>query len=96
MVGIEWENNIKHINDINNIVDINNSIIVCDNLQVQLKGNKVITEMILNKRHRNVGIIQCKQYIQITDLIQKMNADYFILLETFSFSLALLLKYYLK
>ena len=52
---IGWDRirkNIKHINDINNIVDINNSIIVCGNLQVQLKGNKVITEMILNKRHR--------------------------------------------
>ena len=52
---IGWDRirkNIKHINDINSIVDINNSIIVCDNLQVQLKGNKVITERILNKRHR--------------------------------------------
>ena len=65
-------------------------------MQVQLRGNKLITEMILNKRHRNVGKIQCEQYTQITDLIQKMNADYFILLETFSFSLALMLKYYLK
>ena len=96
---IGWDRmrkNIKHINDINNIVDIINSIIVWDDVQVQFKGNKVITEKILNKRHRNVGIIQCEQYTQIIGLIQKMNADYFILLETFSFCLALLLKYYLK
>ena len=55
-------------------------------MQVQLKGKKVITEMILNKRHRNLGIIQCEQYTQITDLVQKMNADYFILLGTFTLS----------
>ena len=77
---------IKHINDINDIVDINNSIIVCDDMQVQLKGNKVIAEMILNKRHRNLGIIQCGQNTQITDLVQKMNADYFISLGTFTLS----------
>ena len=55
-------------------------------MQVQLKGKKVITEMILNKRHRNLGIIQCEQYTQITDLVQKMNTDYFILLGTFTLS----------
>ena len=42
--------------------------------------------MILNKRHRNLGIIQCEQYTQITDLIQKMNAHYFMLLGTFTLS----------
>ena len=86
---IGWDrikNIIKHINDINDVVDINNSIIVCDDMQVQLKENKVITEMILNKRHRNLGIIQCGQNKQITDLVQKMNADYFILLGTFTLS----------
>ena len=55
-------------------------------MQVELKGNKVFTEMILNKRHRNLGIIQCEQYTQITDLIQKMNAHYFMLLGTFTLS----------
>ena len=42
--------------------------------------------MILNKRHRNLGIIQCEQYTQITDLIQKMNVHYFMLLGTFTLS----------
>ena len=42
--------------------------------------------MILNKRHRDLGIIKCEQYTQITDLVQKMNADYFILLGTFTLS----------
>ena len=40
-------------------------------MQVQLKGNKTLTEMILNKRHRNLGIIQWEQYTQVTDLVQK-------------------------
>ena len=86
---IGWDRirkNIKQINDINDIANANNSTILCDNMQVELKGNKVITEMILNKRHRNLGIIQCEQYTQITDLIQKMNAHYFMLLGTFTLS----------
>ena len=41
-------------------------------MQVQLKGNKVITEIILNKRHGHLEVIQCEQYTQITDLVQKM------------------------
>ena len=77
-------NNIKQINDISEIVDVNNSIIVCDDMQVQLKGNEIITEMILNKRHRNLGITQCEQYTQITDLVQKINSDYFVLRWTFT------------
>ena len=84
---IGWDrvrNNIKHINDINEIVDVNNYIIVCDDMQIQLKGNKILTEKILNKSHRNLGIIQCKQYTQITDLVQKINADYFVLIGTFT------------
>ena len=59
----EWDsirNSVVHIKNIDEIVDCNNSIIVCDDTQVQLKGNKVITEMILNKRHRNLGIILCE------------------------------------
>ena len=55
-------------------------------MQIQLKGNKILTEMILNKRHRNLGIIQCEQYTQITDLVQKLNDDYFVLLGTFTLS----------
>ena len=78
--------NVEHINNINDIVDGNNSIIVCDDMQVHLKGNKIITEMILNKRHRGLGIILCEQYTQITDLVQKMNPDYFVLLGTFTLS----------
>ena len=84
---IGWDrirNNITHINDINEIVDANNSIIVCDDMQIQLKGNKILTEMILNTTYRNLGIIQCEQYTQITDLVQKVNADYFLLIRTFT------------
>ena len=53
---IGWDRirkNIEHTNDINDIANANNFIIFCNDMQVQLKGNKVITEMILNKRHRN-------------------------------------------
>lgn len=42
------------------ILATNNCIIVCDDMQVQLKGNKILTKMILNKRHRNLEIIQCE------------------------------------
>ena len=52
--------NIICVNDISEIVDANNCIIVCDDMQVQLKGNKILTKMILNKRHRNLEIIQCE------------------------------------
>ena len=76
--------NIVCINDINEIGDCKNSIIVCEDMQVQLKGNKILTEMILNERHRNLLITQCKQYTQATDLVQKMNADYFVLLGPFT------------
>ena len=75
---IGWDrvrNNTKHIHNINEIVDVNNSIIVCNDMQIQLKGNKILTEMILNKGHRNLGIIQCEQYTQITDVVQKVDAD---------------------
>ena len=54
---IGWDrvrNNTKHIHNINEIVDVNNSIIVCNDMQIQLKGNKILTEMILNKGHRNL------------------------------------------
>ena len=53
-------------------------------MQIQLKGNKILTDMIWNKRHRNLGIIQCEQCTQVTDLIQKVNADYFVLIGTFT------------
>ena len=39
---IGWDrirNNIKNIDNINEIVDVNNSIIVCNDMQIQLKGN---------------------------------------------------------
>ena len=66
------------------IKDIKNALIICHQMQIQLKNNKVLTEMILNKRHKNISIIQCKQCTQNTDLVQKMNADYFVLLGTFT------------
>ena len=77
-------NNIKNIDDINEIVDVNDSITVCNDMQIRLKGNKTLTEMILNTRYRNLGIIQCEQYTQITDLVQKVNADYLLLIRTFT------------
>ena len=52
-------------------------------MQIQLKDNKIITKMIINK---NFGIIECEQYMQTTDLIKKVNADYFMLIGTFTLS----------
>ena len=62
---IEWDRirkNLICIDNIDEIIDVRDSIIVCDDMQIQLKGNKILTEMILNKRHRESGIIQCEQY----------------------------------
>ena len=47
--------NTQHIKDINDVANASNSIILCDDMQIQSKGNKILTEMILNKRHRNLG-----------------------------------------
>ena len=44
-------------------------------MQIQLKEHKILTEMILNKGHRNLGLIKCEQYTQITDVVQKVDAD---------------------
>ena len=60
------------------------SIIICDDMQVQLKECKILTEMVLNKKHKNLGVIQCEQYTQCTDSVQKMNAGYFVLLGNFT------------
>ena len=79
-------NNFTHINNIDEIKDTDNALIICDDSQVHLKGNKTLTEMISNKRHRNISIIQCEQYTQNTNLVQKMNSDYFVSLGTFTLS----------
>ena len=60
------------------------SIIICDDMQVQLKECKILTEMVLNKKHKNLGAMQCEQYPQSPDSVQKMNADYFVLLGNFT------------
>lgn len=76
-----WDRIRDHINILNShetIKDISNALIICDDTEILLKGDKTLIEMILNKRHMNISIIQCKQYAQNTDLIQKMNADYYI------------------
>ena len=73
-----------HVSYISEIKDMCDSIIICNDLQVQLKGFKILAEIILNKRHKNLGVIQCEQYAQSTDVVQKMNADYFVLLGTFT------------
>lgn len=68
------------------IKDIKNAPTICDDMQIQLKNNKVLTEMILNKRHKNISVILWEQYTQNTDLVQEMNADYFVLLGPFTFT----------
>ena len=37
---------------IESIKEINNALLICDNTQIQLKNNKTLTELILNKRHK--------------------------------------------
>ena len=68
------------------IKDIKNALIICHQMQIQLKNNKVLTEMILNKRHKNISVIPWEQHTQNTDLVQEMNADYFVLLGPFTFT----------
>ena len=62
----------------------NDCILVVSGMQVMMKGNKDLTEMILNQRLRRIYIIQCEQCTQSTDFVQKMNADYFILYGKFT------------
>ena len=57
---------VQYANYIEDLKNTENSIIMIDDNQVQLKGNKLLTEMILNKSHKNISIIQCEQYTQIT------------------------------
>ena len=44
-----------HVSGISEIKDICDSIIICNDLQVQLKGFKILTEIILNKRQKFGG-----------------------------------------
>ena len=82
-----WDRIRKKLIIIDEIIDLpDNSILICDDMQMVLKGNKELTNMILNKRHKNISIIQCEQYTQITDLAQKSNSDYFVLLGSFTLS----------
>ena len=70
--------NIIRVNNFTEIIDASNCIIVYDDMQVQIKGNKILIEMVLNKRHRNSEIMQCQKYTQTKDLVQKINSHYFI------------------
>ena len=44
-----------HVRDISEIIDMCDSIIICNDLQVQLKGFKTLAEMILNKKTKIWG-----------------------------------------
>ena len=57
------------VNNTDELKDVNNAIIICNDSQIQLKGNKLLTELTLNKRHKNISIVQCEQYTQNTDFI---------------------------
>ena len=59
------------VNAIEEIRDAFNYLIITDVSQIQFKGNKTLTEMLLNKRHKNIFIIQCEQYTQATDIAKK-------------------------
>ena len=70
--------------------NINNAVVIIDDSQIQTKDSKIITAMILNKRHRYLAIIQGEQHTQITDLVQKMNPDYFFLLESLQYAIVII------
>ena len=76
--------NIIFVNNFSEIIDASNCIIVYDDMQVQLKGNKILIEMVLNKSYRNSEIMQCEQDTQIKDLVQKIKSNYFVLTGTFT------------
>ena len=50
-----WDRIRNHIiipESIESIKEINNALLICDDTQIQLKNNKTLTELILNKRHK--------------------------------------------
>ena len=64
-------NNFTHINNIDEIKDTDNTLIICDDSQVQLKGNKTLTEMISNKRHRNILLFNVNNILKTLLLFKK-------------------------
>ena len=82
-----WDRIKKNFEVISTIAEINdtiNALIICDDDQLVVNGNKLLTQILLNERHRSTCIIQYEQYTQSTDLTQRMNSDCFILLEHFT------------
>ena len=56
------------------------SIIICDDMQVQLKECKILTEMVLNKKHKNLEVIQCEQYTHISRFSSKNECRLFCII----------------
>ena len=76
-----WDRIKKNFEVISTIAEINdtiNALIICDDDQLVVNGNKLLTQILLNERHRSTCIIQYEQYTQNIDLTQRMNSDCFI------------------
>ena len=46
--------------------NVHNKLLVFDDMQTDLKGNKLIENFFVRGRHSKIGIIQCEQFTQDT------------------------------
>ena len=68
--------------------NVHNKLLVFDEMQTHLKGNKLIENLFVRGRHRKIGIIQCEQFNQDTKHLEKENTDCIVLVPPFDISSA--------
>ena len=64
--------------------NVHNKLLVFDERQTHLKGNKLIENFFVRGRHRKIGIIKCEQFNQDTKHLEKENTDYIVLIPPFN------------
>ena len=60
-------------------------MLVSDDMQTDLKENKLIENFFVRGKHPKIGITQCEQFPQDTKNLEKANTDYIVLIAPFIF-----------
>ena len=63
-------------------------MLVSDDMQTDLKENKLIENFFVRGRHPKIGITQCEQFPQDTKILKKANTDYIVVIAPFNISSA--------
>ena len=63
-------------------------MLVSDDMQTDLKENKLIENFFVRGRHPKIGITQCEQFPQDTKNLKKANTDYIVVIAPFNISSA--------